>query len=360
MYKLWYHKIDYVLLFLMVILVIFGLIAIYSANGKDISKKSEFYHQIIFFFIGLIFLTLFVVIDYRSLASIEIYLYVLNLLFLTAVLVMGKEALGAQRWIAIGAYSFQPSEFAKILLIICLAARLSQENALLPEKLAGTLVYIAIPMAFIMKQPDLGTSLVLIAILFAMLYVRGLNPIFILGLTALGLAVAPFLLKPYQKDRLLVFLNPDIDPTGAGWNLTQSTIAIGSGKLWGTGLLSGTQTQLKFVPEHSRDFIFTVLGEELGFVGGAALIALYFILLWRAVKIAKDSRDNVGALIATGITALFFFHIFVNIGMTMGIMPVTGIPLPFLSYGGSSLITNMMAIGLLLNISIRREQFFKG
>jgi rod shape determining protein RodA len=150
-----------------------------------------------------------------------------------------------------------------------------------------------------------------------------------------------------------------MDPTGSGWNLRQSMIGIGSGKLWGKGLLFGTQTQLQFVPEHSRDFIFTVLGEELGFMGGASLIALYFFLLLKILKIAQEAKDSVGTLIATGVGAMLFFHIFINIGMTMGIMPVTGIPLPFLSYGGSAIITNLMAIGLLLSIQLRREQFFK-
>ena len=359
MYKSWWLKLDYVLIFLMVILVLFGFIMIYSANGKESSTGSEFFRQVVYFFVGLVFLIIFTSVDYQFLSSIELYLYIVTCISLTAVLFIGTEALGAQRWISLGGFTFQPSEMAKIFIIISLASRLSKEDALQYEKLLGTIIYLAIPMLLIMKQPDLGTALVLIFVFFAMLFVRGLNIFWILGASAAGMAVAPLVLKDYQKKRLMVFLNPDMDPSGDGWNIRQSLIGIGSGKMWGKGLYFGTQTHLQFVPEHSRDFIFTVLGEELGFVGGASLIALYFFFLWKAAVIAKTSKDMTGSLIATGIAAFFFFHIFVNIGMTIGIMPVTGIPLPFLSYGGSSLITNMIAVGLLLNVSLRREQFFK-
>jgi rod shape determining protein RodA len=214
-------------------------------------------------------------------------------------------------------------------------------------------------MVLIMLQPDLGTSLVLLAVLFAMLFIRGFNPLFILASIVAGIGISPFILKEYQRQRLLVFLNPEADPTGAGWNVIQSVVGIGSGRLWGKGLFSGVLTQLRFVPEHSTDFIFAVLGEELGFVGGAALIALYFFLIWKMTRIAKKARDLDGTLIAVGIATMFFFHIFVNMGMTMAIMPATGIPLPFVSYGGSALLANMIAIGILLNISMGREHFFK-
>jgi len=362
MVKSWWQRLDYVLIFLMIILVIFGLIMIYSANSSDAFGKSEFSRQLLYFFIGIVFLVVFAAIDYQFLASIELYMYIVTCLTLMAVLAFGRETFGAQRWVNIGSFSFQPSEIAKIFIIISMASRLSDENALKFEKLAVTLIYIAIPIALIMKQPDLGTALVLITIFFIMLFIRGFNPLLILLFAAIGLAVSPFLLKDYQRRRLLVFLNPNMDPTGDGWNLQQSMTGIGSGKLWGKGLFISIQTQLthlEFVPEHSRDFIFTVLGEQLGFVGGASLIALYFFFLWKILRIAHQAKDSIGTLIAAGIAGFFFFHIFVNVGMTIGIMPITGIPLPFLSYGGSSLITNMIAVGLLLNISMRQEQFFK-
>ncbi|MCD4785254.1 MAG: rod shape-determining protein RodA [Candidatus Eremiobacteraeota bacterium] len=359
MYKTWWQKIDYLLLIVMLILLAYGLIIVYSANGQEAGPGSEVRRQLLYIFIGIVLMVVFASIDYHFLASVELYLYIINLILLLAVLAYGKEALGAQRWISIGSFSFQPSEFAKIFIIISISARLSDENALKFEKLAVTFLYLALPMILILKQPDLGTSLVLVSIFFVMLYIRGWNPFLILGLTAMGLTISPFVLKEYQKKRLFVFVDPGMDPTGAGWNLRQSIIGVGSGKLLGKGLFSGTQTQLRFVPEHSRDFIFTVLCEELGFIGGTFLVTLYFILLFKTVQTAKYSRDLLGTLIATGIAVLFFFHVFVNIGMTMGIMPITGLPLTFMSYGGSSLISNMMAIGLLLNISMRREKFFK-
>jgi len=327
MYKSWWQKLDYLVLIVTFILLVYGLIIIYSANGQDAGPGSEFRRQLLYIFIGIVLLIVFASIDYHFLASVEVYLYIINIILLLAVLVYGKEALGAQRWISIGAFGFQPSEFAKIFIVISLASRLADENALKFEKLVVTFIYLAIPMVLIAKQPDLGTSLVLVSIFFIMLYIRGWNPLFILGLTALGLGISPFVLKEYQKKRLFVFMDPGMDPTGAGWNLRQSIIGVGSGKLLGKGLFFGTQTQLRFIPEHSRDFIFTVLCEELGFIGGAFLISLYFILLCKTIQIAKYSRDLLGTLMATGIAVLFFFHIFVNIGMTMGIMPITGLPL---------------------------------
>lgn len=358
MYKSWWRKLDYLLLFLMIILTIFGFIIISSANREN-PESNELNRQVIYFFVGLIFMGIFTAIDYELLAGFERYIYVVNVLLLIVVLFYGKTVMGATRWISLGGFTFQPSEFVKVFVIISIAVHLSREDALKPEKLVGTLLYVGLPMALIISQPDLGTALVLVAILMVMLFVRGFNPIYILGFCALGIGLAPLFLKEYQKQRILSFLNPESDPTGSGWTIIQSIVSIGSGKFWGKGLFLGTQTQLQFVPEHSTDFVFSVVGEELGFVGAASLIILYFILLWKMIRIARESKDMVGSLIATGICAMFFFHIFVNVGMTTGLMPVTGLPLPFISYGGSSLITNMIAIGLLLNISLRRELFFK-
>ncbi len=359
MYKSWWAKIDYVLIFLVLILVIYGLILIYSASGQDLSPDGEFRRQLSYLALGLLMLIICTAVNYEIFAGFELYTYVFTLIILVAVIFVGQEALGAQRWIRIGFFSFQPSEFAKIFVIISMAVRLSKDDALKLDNLAGTFIYLGLPMVLVMMQPDLGTALVLVAVLFTMLFVRGFNPLYILGLVVAGAGVSPFLLKEYQKQRLSVFLDPYSDPTGAGWNVIQSIVGIGSGKLWGRGLFSGTLTQLQFVPEHSTDFIFAVLGEELGFVGGASLILLYFFLLWKTIHIARQSRDLTGSLIATGISAMFLFHIFINLGMAMGIMPATGIPLPFVSYGGSSLVASLMACGLLLNISLRREQFFK-
>lgn len=359
MVKSWWQKLDYILILLVLLLVVFGLVIIYSANKNDPTASGEFKRQIIYFIAGLFLLAAFASVDYHILTGFEKYFYIINVLILIAVFFVGQSALGAQRWLSVGFFSFQPSELAKIFIILSLAARLSRDDALSYENLAVTFLYIGFPIVLILMQPDLGSALVLLAILFCMLFVRGANPLHIAGLIVMGLAASPFVLKDYQKQRLLVFIHPESDPTGAGWNIIQSVIGIGSGRLWGKGLFSGTQTQLRFVPEHSTDFIFTVLGEELGFMGAAALIILYFFFLWKIIRIARESKDLTGTMIAAGIAGMFFFHIFVNLGMTMGIMPVTGIPLSFISYGGSSLITNMIAVGLLLNISMRRELFFK-
>jgi rod shape determining protein RodA len=215
-------------------------------------------------------------------------------------------------------------------------------------------------MGLILLQPDLGTAMVFVGILFGMLWVAGANPKHLgaIVLAGLILAVPLFLwvLKPYQQARLMTLFNPYADPTGNGYNVIQSMIAIGSGRFLGKGLFGGTQTQLNFVPEHHTDFIFSVIGEELGFAGGALVLFLFLILLWRIMTVAATSKDKYGALIATGVTAMIGFHVLENVGMTMGVMPVTGIPLPFISYGGSSLMANMIAIGLVLNVGMRRQK----
>jgi rod shape determining protein RodA len=230
------------------------------------------------------------------------------------------------------------------------------------KELATLLAAVAVPAVLILKQPDLGTTLVIAAILSAELFF-GVSKLFHFVLYAIGAAGlaavmlgTPLVLKPFQRNRLLVFLHPNADPQGAGWNLNQSKIAVGSGELFGKGLYRGTQTQLNFVPEHSRDFIFTVVGEELGYVGSLGLVLLYAIILFGAIRAAFSARDRFGLLLAIGIVAMLAFHIVVNIGMTVGIMPITGIPLPFMSYGGSAILTNFVAIGILLNIYLQRDK----
>jgi rod shape determining protein RodA len=212
----------------------------------------------------------------------------------------------------------------------------------------------------IMLQPDLGTALVFIAILFAMLYMSGVPAKHLLVLLLIGAAASPIAytygLKEYQRQRLLIFLDPYKDPTGFGYNVIQSTIAIGSGRLFGKGFLAGSQTQLNFLPEHHTDFIFSVVGEEWGFIGAVVVLALFFTIVWRGLRTAAEARDMYGTLVATGLTTMFLFHVLINVGMNMSAMPVTGIPLPFLSYGGTSLMTNLMAVGIMLNIQARRQK----
>lgn len=299
--------------------------------------------------------------DYKALQKYANTLYVINLVMLIAVMAFGQTALGAQRWIQLGPISVQPSEFSKIIMIIAMASllekRVGKLNSL--KDLLPVAAYMGVPFLLVMKQPDLGTSLVFIAILVGMLFAAGVNLRLMGGLFAGGIAMLPIFwhfLKDYQKMRIMVFMDPNVDPLGSGYHIIQSKIAIGSGMLFGKGLFEGTQSQLNFLPENHTDFIFAVIGEELGFVGAAIVLILYGIFLFRAVKIANDAKDNFGALLAVGIASMMAFHLLVNVGMTAGIMPVTGIPLPLMSYGVSSLTTNMVAIGLLLNINMQRQK----
>ena len=284
-----------------------------------------------------------------------------NLILLILVMLVGQTALGAQRWIALGPISIQPSEFSKLIMIIALAAMLEKRGGKINTitDLAPVAAYVGVPFLLVLKQPDLGTSLVFLAIFFGMVFVAGVRLRLLLGIFGAGLAAMPVLwhfLKDYQKMRIMVFMDPNVDPLGAGYHIIQSKIAIGSGMLFGKGLFGGTQSQLNFLPENHTDFIFSVVGEELGFVGCAILLLLYLVVLWRGIRIAQDASDMFGRLLAVGITSMIAFHVLINVGMTMGIMPVTGIPLPLMSYGASSLTTNIMAIAILLNIQLRRQK----
>ena len=298
--------------------------------------------------------------DYKILQRYGNHFYVFNLILLILVMLVGQSALGAQRWIALGPISIQPSEFSKLIMIIALAAMMEKRGKIQSlSDLAPVAGYVLVPFLLVLKQPDLGTSLVFLAIFFGMVFVAGIRLRILFGIFGLGLAAMPVLwhfLKDYQKMRIMVFMDPNVDPLGAGYHIIQSKIAIGSGLLFGKGLFGGTQSQLNFLPENHTDFIFSVVGEELGFVGCAVLLLLYLIVLWRGIKIAQDASDTFGRLLAVGITSMIAFHVLVNVGMTMGIMPVTGIPLPLMSYGVSSLTTNIMAIAILLNIQLRRQK----
>jgi rod shape determining protein RodA len=302
-------------------------------------------------------------VDYRNWQRWAPGLYVVNLLLLLFILRGGHSALGAQRWISLGPFgTFQPSEPAKLVLAIALAAVLCRGTYDRPIDLWKPLVAVGIPALLILKQPDLGTALVLLAILSVQLFV-GLPKLADFAIYALGVLLVAavaigtnVVLKPFQKARLFVFLNPKLDPLGAGYNLNQSKIAVGSGEWLGRGLYHGTQTQLSFVPENSTDFIFTVLAEEWGFAGAIGLLLLYTMLLYGGVRSMLAARDRFGFLLAAGLVGMFFFHILVNVGMTVGIMPITGIPLPFVSFGGSAILTGFAAVGILLNIYSQRDR----
>ena len=302
-------------------------------------------------------------IDYRLWARYTPWLYGLAIASLLTVQLFAHSILGAKRWIDLGFFQFQPSEITKLILIIILARFFSANYDKLshPKYLVLSLVYLLVPVALVMKQPDLGTALVLIVIWLSMVMVSPIRKLYVAMLTGVGLALLPVIishLKPFQRARLINFANPTADPLTTGYNAVQSTITVGSGQLFGRGLAAGSQTQLNFLPSLAQhtDFIFAVLAEKMGFVGGALLLALFGILFLRGLVIAARSQDRFGLFIATGIVAMFGFHFFINVGMNMGIAPVTGIPLPFVSYGGTSLLVDFAAIGLLQSIAVRRQK----
>jgi len=364
------RSLDWVLLGATLALVTYGLLMLYSATHEDTNISSPFYYvrsQAVGFVLGFVLLVIISLSNYRVLRRFRTYIYGANLaaLILTLVIGSGSQEVGANRWIELPFFSLQTSELAKLLLILSLGGVLS-EGAELRHRfrfVVFTVLYILIPSVLVFLQPDLGTALVFGAILVTMLVVWGIRlpHLGILGggalvgavlvlrvLPALGLR----LLKDYQLKRLTLFLNPESDPTGLGYQLTQSKIAIGSGMFTGKGYLHGTQTHLNFLPAHHTDFIFAVVGEELGFLGAMLLLGLYSVVIWRTLRIARLSSDLYGRLIAAGVAGVMIFQVFVNVGMTIGIMPVTGIPLPFMSFGSSALVVFLMAIGFLQSIHV--------
>lgn len=339
-----------------------GVLLIHSADLHAPEAASEWRKQVVYVGLGTVVMGAFASIDYHKWQRWAFGLYIANLLLLGLVMVGGRSALGAQRWINIGPVQFQPSEPAKLILVICIGALLARSATVGLREAIGAIAVVGVPALLILKQPDLGTTLVIFASLSAALFFAVAKTwyfaLYGAAVGAIGAIVVGtnLVLKPFQRNRLLVFLHPDADPQGAGWNLAQSKIAVGSGELFGKGLYHGTQTQLNFVPEHSRDFIFTVVGEEFGFVGSVALLALYAIVLFGGMRAMVAARDRFGLYVSVGLIAMLAFHITINIGMTVGIMPITGIPLPFLSYGGTAILTDFAAVGLLLNIHLQRNK----
>jgi rod shape determining protein RodA len=360
------RHIDPVLVGAAIALAAIGLFAIYSATHQslaavDLDPGRFVKRQVTFLAVGLVVLLLAASFDYRMLKVYAGMIYVSSLVLLLLVRTpLGTSVKGAQRWFELFGFQLAPSEVAKLALIAMLAAFLSEiRGDLTLQDVFRASGLAAIPAFLVFLQPDLGTSIVFAAILVGMLVVAGARArhLGILALTAAVLIVSGFqvgLVREYQIERLRAFLDPGSVGAAALHNREQAEIAIGSGGLTGVGYLQGTQTNLDFVPEQHTDFVFTVVGEEFGFLGAFALLALYALLLWRAFRIALLSRDPFGTLLATGIGSMLALQVFVNIGMNVGIMPITGIPLPFVSYGGSSLLLNCAAIGLLLNVHMRR------
>jgi len=355
-------RMDKVLLSAALLIAFFGIFFIYSATWDWQSGSNHFsafvIKQSIWVAIGILLLFFVGGRDYLKILNYAYIFYILNLIALIFLLVFGGERYGARRWIALGPVSLQPSEFVKITVILVLAAFLGDRR----EKIGTIRNYIAsvllvLPAAvLIFLQPDLGTAFVLVPILFSVLFISGEKVKYIVFTIGAGLASVPLLwtlLKDYQKNRLMVFLNPNLDPLGAGYTIIQSKIAVGSGGMFGKGWLSGTQSYLNFLPERHTDFIFSVIGEEWGFVGGLVLIALYALIVARGIRIMSHVADIEGKVIAAGVVMLIFFQVIVNIAMTIGLMPVVGLPLPAISYGGSNTIATLISVGLLLSVSRR-------
>jgi rod shape determining protein RodA len=436
-----FRGLDYTLLLTAAGIIFFGLVVIGSASleftDDSFSQLTrlnflvrllhlDFTYVVRQFFwvlAGLFFMLLVIYFPYEDLVKQSRLLYFLNLVLLAAVLFKGHTAYGAQRWIGVGPLAFQPSEFAKIFIIITLAGFLAKKRGNLNRfrDLLSCFCYVGIPLLLILAQPDLGTSLVFLAVMFAMLFFADARPLLLVEIVGAGLifvfvlvaghayfhdadlklekelqacelqkkeaaaagnqaAVAgleqkyadlarsyqsahrrhelfhKYTLKEYQMTRLFIFLNPESDLLGDGYQIWQSLISIGSGGFTGKGLLGGTQTHFTFLPVRHTDFIFSVVGEEFGFVGAVILLGLYFLVILRGIRIMLEARDFLGSLLSAGVVSLFAFHVFVNVGMTSGIMPVTGIPLPLFSYGGSNMIMSMTALGLLESVYVRRKK----
>lgn len=370
-------NVDFTALILIAILIAIGLPVIASAIHAPGNPMAGLpLRQALAAGAGFVCMALLAMVDYNEFPGVARFLYYLNLVMLALVRVPGieKPAKGAYRWIGIGAFTMQPSEPAKVIMLITLAnylAHLMRDRERLDQwaDLVGPALHVLPAVALVMGlQSDLGTSLVFIVMLGAMLYMAGFPGIRLIGMVALvvalvgGLLYANInwhvkipLLQGYQLKRLTTFVNPEADPGGDGWQVYQGRIAVGTGGLWGKGLGKGTLNKNGFVAERHTDWIFSVVGEEMGFVGGLVIVLLYMLLMMRFAIIALSAKDQFGMLLATGVTAMLGFHVFENIGMVLGVMPVAGIPLPFISYGPSAMLTNLAAVGLALNVYMRRH-----
>jgi len=345
-----------------------GIILIWSATAPmGPAGKAFVVRQLMWVSIGIVVTASFLFYDYRILEHWGFWLYLLVVVMLILVWSVGKATAGSRRWIDLGLMRFQPSEFAKLAVVILLARFFHDrvgEGGLRLHDLARPAALLAIPVSLVLIQPDLGTAAVTVLVAVSMVLFVGIHRRTVLWILA-GMAIlAPlmawlgqYLLLDYQKKRILTFFNPEYDPAGAGYHIIQSQIAIGSGGLWGKGFLQGTQNQLMFLPVKHTDFIFSVLAEEWGFVGCAFVIALFTGVMLRGLAIAGKAKDNFGALICFGCVALIFWHVAINIGMVMGLVPVVGVPLSFVSYGGSSLLSSLLAVAVLVNVSMRRFSY---
>ncbi len=362
----------------MVVLVLtiaaFGLAAVYSATYTVRGPSPLFFKQAVWISIGIIIMFLMLIPDYHSIGRYAYIFYAISVFLLLLVMIFGRTGMGAQRWLAIGSFVFQPSEFAKLSVTLALARFFAEDPKRGGYKLKelaipGAMVFV--PLLLVLKQPDLGTALMLLLTASLIVILAGihLRTVMVILLTmalvgSLFFFVSPVRnkiwssLKPYQQNRIKAFIDPSSDPLGSGYHAIQSKIAVGSGQITGKGYRKGTQSQMAFLPDRHTDFIFAVIAEETGLVGSSVLIMLYLALLLVGVDTAKNAKDRLGVLMAGGIVSMISIYVFINVGMAVGIVPVVGVPLPLVSYGGTSVITTFLALGLLLNIQTRRFMLF--
>lgn len=361
---------DWLLFFIVLAILSIGVFTLSTVgNIMAGAKYTPFYiKQVYWILIGLAGFFVAVTIDYHTFVRYAYTIYWLILLLLLLVAIKGEVGMGAQRWLSLGFVSFQPSELAKIAMVLVFARYFADhgvKEGYRFHQLLAPLLLLVLPVALILKQPDLGTALLILFITTIIVLLVGIRSKSLHFFILLGLLALPFLwhffwgsLKEYQRMRLMVFFNPTIDPQGSGYHILQSKIAIGSGGLFGKGPFSGTQSQLNFLPEKHTDFVFAVFAEEWGFIGVIILLSLYLFLILRGVDIAYKAKDMMGSIIAAGVVSILTFYPLVNIGMTLGIMPVVGIPLPLMSYGGTSIVTILFSLGLLVNVKSRRLMLF--
>jgi rod shape determining protein RodA len=358
---------DWGIIFVLTGIIVMGLLGLYSALYPQIQAHPAdnlFIRQVVWLALGLGILFFTLLFDYQQLKLVGTWLYLVTVFFLVLVLIFGKEVNGAKRWLDFGMIHLQPSEILKTVIVIQLAAYFSrQEVTPYPKlnELMPSLGFAAVPFVLILMEPDLGTALCILAIAMTVIFFMGIRWRYLFGfcLTVL-LSLWPiweYVLQAYQKKRILILLSPDLDPLGAGYHIRQSKIAVGSGMFWGKGFLEVTQNKLHFLPEKHTDFIFSVWAEEWGFLGTILLLSLFILLVVLSLRVARRSKDRFGALLVVGMTAVIFWQMLINIGMVIGLLPVVGITLPFVSYGGSSLISLCFAIGIIENVSMRRYVF---
>lgn len=372
--KRWFANMPWGMSALVLAIALIGLAAVYSATYTSRGPGSLYYKQLIWVGIGTLVMFLALIPDYHTIGRYAYILYAISLLLLVLVMFLGKTGMGAQRWLAIGPFSFQPSELAKLSITLALARYFAEDPKRGSYELKDLAIpgfMVLVPLILVLKQPDLGTALMLLLTSSLLVMLAGIQLRSVLVVLLVGIVIAVLVfavppvrhkiwgsLKPYQQNRIKAFIDPGSDPLGSGYHANQAKIAVGSGQLTGKGYRNGTQSQMAFLPERHTDFIFAVISEETGLIGASSLVLLYLVLLLAGVDTARNAKDRLGVLMAGGIVSMITLYVIINVGMSIGIVPVVGVPLPLVSYGGTSVLTTFLALGILLNIQMRRFMLF--